>query len=147
MESLFFWVLVGIAVVVLLCAGRATSTIVLAAALLAGTTAGWARWSASRAGDERARAAVAATLPGARTDGGYVTSQPCRACHPAEYATWHRSFHRTMTQPATAATVRAPFAGETLISPDDGRRYTLGRDEAGLWADVPGAARRPVAMM
>jgi hypothetical protein len=32
---------------------------------------------------------------------GYVTSNACRACHPGNYASWHASFHRTMTQVAT----------------------------------------------
>ena len=32
---------------------------------------------------------------------GYVTSNSCRACHPGNYASWHASFHRTMTQVAT----------------------------------------------
>ena len=32
---------------------------------------------------------------------GYVTSNTCRACHPGNYASWHASFHRTMTQVAT----------------------------------------------
>ena len=33
---------------------------------------------------------------------GYVSSETCRACHPAQYASWHTSFHRSMTQVATA---------------------------------------------
>ena len=32
---------------------------------------------------------------------GYVSSNACRACHPGNYASWHASFHRTMTQVAT----------------------------------------------
>jgi len=35
-----------------------------------------------------------------RTD-DYVTSNACRACHPGNYASWHTSYHRTMTQVAT----------------------------------------------
>ncbi len=35
----------------------------------------------------------------------YVTSDSCRACHPGNYASWHTSFHRTMTQVATPATL------------------------------------------
>jgi hypothetical protein len=31
---------------------------------------------------------------------GYVSSNACRACHPGNYASWHASFHRTMTQVA-----------------------------------------------
>src|SRR5262245_54287887 len=42
-------------------------------------------------------------------DGGYVSSQTCQACHPSQYASWHRSYHRTMTQVATPETVAARF--------------------------------------
>src|SRR5215468_6893110 len=40
---------------------------------------------------------------------GYVSSATCRACHPAQYDSWYASFHRTMTQIATPATVKADF--------------------------------------
>lgn len=43
-----------------------------------------------------------------------VGSEACADCHPAEYRTWHRSYHRTMTQPARGPAVQAPFAGESL---------------------------------
>src|SRR5437867_4685634 len=36
----------------------------------------------------------------------YVSSAACRACHPQQYASWHRSFHRTMTQVASPESVR-----------------------------------------
>jgi hypothetical protein len=42
---------------------------------------------------------------------GYVSSQTCRACHPSQYASWHRSYHRTMTQVASPETVLARFDG------------------------------------
>jgi hypothetical protein len=29
-----------------------------------------------------------------------VSSETCRSCHPGNYASWHASFHRTMTQVA-----------------------------------------------
>ena len=45
------------------------------------------------------------------TGDGYVSSDTCRACHPAEYESWHGSYHRTMTQVATPDTVRADFDG------------------------------------
>jgi len=35
------------------------------------------------------------------TGGGYRSSDTCRACHPSQYASWHASYHRTMTQVAT----------------------------------------------
>jgi hypothetical protein len=40
---------------------------------------------------------------------GYTSSSACRACHPAEHASWHASFHRTMTQMATPDTSAASF--------------------------------------
>src|SRR3982751_6126688 len=42
---------------------------------------------------------------------GYVSSRACKACHPEEYATWHRSYHRTMTQHASTHTVLGPIDG------------------------------------
>jgi hypothetical protein len=46
---------------------------------------------------------------------GYLSSRACQSCHPAEYASWHASFHRTMTQVATRETMLAPW-------PKDGPR-------------------------
>lgn len=43
----------------------------------------------------------------------YVSSTACRACHPAQYGSWHASYHRTMTQVASRETVLgATDAGE-----------------------------------
>lgn len=47
--------------------------------------------------------------PIARTGDGYVGSATCTKCHPGEHASWQHSFHRTMTQPATRATLQARF--------------------------------------
>ncbi len=44
----------------------------------------------------------------------YVTSDSCRACHPGNYASWHTSFHRTMTQVATPGTLIAEVPKEVL---------------------------------
>ncbi|MBI3402246.1 MAG: ammonia-forming cytochrome c nitrite reductase subunit c552 [Acidobacteria bacterium] len=40
---------------------------------------------------------------------GFVSSQTCRPCHPSEYASWHGSYHRTMTQVATPDSVATSF--------------------------------------
>ncbi|MDQ3414515.1 MAG: hypothetical protein M3480_06005, partial [Verrucomicrobiota bacterium] len=45
----------------------------------------------------------------------YVTSNSCRSCHPGNYASWHTSFHRTMTQVATPATL-IPDAHDVELS-------------------------------
>ena len=48
------------------------------------------------------------TMPRERERGVVVSSGACRACHPAETASWARSYHRTMTQRGSADTVLAP---------------------------------------
>jgi hypothetical protein len=49
-----------------------------------------------------------------RASASVVGSDDCRRCHPAQWSTWHASFHRTMTQEAHGEAVLAPFAGESL---------------------------------
>lgn len=70
---------------------------------------------------------------------GYVSSETCKACHPSQYETWHGSFHRTMTQVATPATVRANFDG-AQVADVHGRRMRLERRGDEFWAefDDPG---------
>src|SRR4051812_6635262 len=146
MEALLVWTLTGPAILVLLRRARAASTIALAVVLVASTAAGHALWASRSTHRARSDGALRASVPQPIGDGGYVSSDSCRACHPSQYASWHRSYHRTMTQTATAATVRAPFAGETLRS-DDGHSYHLRRDGDELWVDVSGAGARRVALM
>jgi hypothetical protein len=38
---------------------------------------------------------------------GFVTSRTCEACHPRPHATWHASYHRTMTRAASGSTIAA----------------------------------------
>ncbi len=40
-----------------------------------------------------------------------VSSQACFKCHPSHYASWQRTFHRTMTREATPEYVKADFDG------------------------------------
>jgi len=44
----------------------------------------------------------------------YVGSDACRSCHPYQHATWHDSYHRTMTQLAGPQSILAPFDGTEL---------------------------------
>ncbi len=39
----------------------------------------------------------------------FATSDSCRTCHPQQYETWKASYHRTMTQVATAETIVGDF--------------------------------------
>src|SRR2546426_6813887 len=65
---------------------------------------------------------------------GYSSSSACRACHPSEYASWHGSYHRTMTQVATPGTIAASFDG---VRVDDvpGSPMLLEQRGQQLWAD------------
>src|SRR3954453_17446919 len=40
---------------------------------------------------------------------GYRASDGCRACHPSQYASWHASYHRPMTQLATPQAIATSF--------------------------------------
>jgi hypothetical protein len=67
-------------------------------------------------------------------DDGYVSSQACKACHPSQFETWRGSYHRTMTQVATAETVRADFDA-VRVADVDGRPMRLERRGAEFWAE------------
>ena len=54
----------------------------------------------------------------------YATSQRCVTCHPARYATWHRTFHRTMTQVADSTAVVGDFANATYTYAGVTSRFT-----------------------
>jgi predicted CXXCH cytochrome family protein len=143
MEPLLVWALVGVAVLALLLRSRTASTMLVAATLVVSTAAGHALWAARTTRLEQSHDALRAPQP---VLGEYTSSDPCRACHPSEYSSWHRSYHRTMTQRATAAAVRAPFAGETLVD-GDGRSYHLRRSGDELWADISGQGPVRLVMM
>jgi predicted CXXCH cytochrome family protein len=88
-------------------------------AALALTIGPLAVWSSVRHLDEARHAdALAATAPQA-VRSGYATSDRCEACHPAQYHSWHRGYHRTMTQYASPASVRGDFADVTLSDAGD----------------------------
>ena len=63
--------------------------------------------------------------------GGYVGSGACRSCHPQEWASWRATYHRTMTQVASPASVLAPFEGrvergeEAFTLHAEGGRYRV----------------------
>ena len=65
---------------------------------------------------------------------GYVSSGTCATCHPAQYATWFGSYHRSMTQVATPESVLADFDG-VRISAEHGGPMTLERRGDEFWAE------------
>jgi len=60
---------------------------------------------------------------------GYVSSTACRSCHSGNYETWHASYHRTMTQVATPATL--PKDMNQLQLALNGNQYKVER-----WGDA-----------
>ena len=65
-------------------------------------------------------------LPAVAPHSGYVGPDSCRPCHADEHASWQRSFHRTMTQFPSRASVKADFKGVVLTN--DATRFTLLND-------------------
>ena len=75
----------------------------------------------------------------------YVSSRTCRACHPSQYASWHASYHRTMTQAATPQSIASSFDGVRV----EAGAMTLEERGDELWAefDDPDAPPRPGTAM
>lgn len=82
----------------------------------------------------RPTAALKEFLPAKVENERFVTSDTCRPCHPSEYASWRRTFHRTMTQPATGRSVLAPFDEVRLEHRE--RTYHLERKGDEFWIDM-----------
>ena len=53
-------------------------------------------------------------LPAEGGPSGYVSSDTCHSCHPDQYASWHASYHRTMTQFVEKDNVMADFEKVSL---------------------------------
>jgi predicted CXXCH cytochrome family protein len=66
-----------------------------------------------------------ASLPQVSGPPGYIGSKDCRSCHEDQFASWHRSYHRTMTQVAASESVQAKF--QNVVLTNDGNRFTLNR--------------------
>lgn len=70
-----------------------------------------------------------------RTRARFQTSQTCRPCHLDHVASWGRTFHRTMSQPAVRAAIDAPFDGRTIEALGvRARAWSSGSD---FFLDVP----------
>ncbi len=104
---------------------------VIGAIALAASIVGWLWPSAT--GQEPFDAGAADRPIQVQAD-GYVSSDSCRSCHPAEYDSWHDSFHRTMTTVATTETIKGEFHGNPLIL--DGKTYIPGRTGDQYWIEM-----------
>ena len=70
-------------------------------------------------------------LPHVGGPAGYTSSKACRSCHEEQYGSWHRSYHRTMTQIASADSVQADFHNVALTN--EGVRFVLSQKSNELW--------------
>jgi predicted CXXCH cytochrome family protein len=77
---------------------------------------------------------TALTIPRVGRPDEYVGSASCRSCHPDQYSSWHRSYHRTMTQVASPDSVRGNFDGVNLTL--DGDIYRLQRRGDEFWVEM-----------
>jgi cytochrome c554/c'-like protein len=91
-------------------------------------------WGWARDGVRRTPERAIPDRPIQIAEDGYASSQPCQACHPGQYATWHASYHRTMTQVATPETVVADF-DRARVDAVDGRPMFIERRGRELWAE------------
>ncbi|MEZ6118096.1 MAG: multiheme c-type cytochrome [Pirellulaceae bacterium] len=80
-------------------------------------------------------AKLAAKIPRASSNNGYVTSETCKSCHANAHATWHASYHRTMTRPATPENVLGRFDGTEIVS--RGLKYRVFREGDEFWVEMP----------
>src|SRR5262249_6455045 len=92
------------------------------------------RWAAISGGEPLIPEREITYRPIQVDDDGYVSSRTCKACHPSQYDTWHRSYHRTMTQLATPSTVRANF-DDVQVNGGYDKSMSLKRRGNELWAE------------
>ncbi|MFT5442255.1 MAG: hypothetical protein ACI8W3_001297 [Myxococcota bacterium] len=78
------------------------------------------------------------SLPLPTKDGGFATSDTCRACHPGPYHSWRGSFHRTMTQASSPEALLGNFDVASLTDRGHTTRFSRRGDE--VWVDIPDPA-------
>ncbi len=91
----------------------------------ASTLAVMVAWGGLLSARERATDAMSADLPRSSESVEHVGSAACLPCHPGEHASFSKTFHRTMTQAASPATVLAPFERRGNTVSFEGRRVVM----------------------
>jgi predicted CXXCH cytochrome family protein len=94
------------------------------------------RASGAPAGGVPKANAFADSLPKQGGPPGYVSSATCKECHPKQFDTWWRSYHRQMTQVMNTNTVKAKFDG--LVMDSGPARFTLHDSSNRYWVDIQG---------
>ena len=107
---------------------------VMALAIVVAVLFGLAHGKGSQARQAK-RATLQALTPTQVRTNGYTSSASCRACHPSQYASWHKSYHRTMTQLAGPHSVMGQFDGTEVES--GGLLYRVYQTNGQYWATMP----------
>lgn len=74
-------------------------------------------------------------LPHLARESGYVSSNECKSCHLDQYNSWHKTYHRTMTQVAIPGNVVGAFDGSTVMS--DQLPYRVFEENGRYFAEMP----------
>src|SRR5688572_9268504 len=98
------------------------------------TTSAAAFWQKHTARQMASRSELLAKTPKQERPGGYLGSDSCQACHPGQYDSWHKSFHRTMTQHATPESVRGNFDNTEVMLADE--KYLFQRRGDEYWVEM-----------
>ncbi|MFL6463195.1 MAG: multiheme c-type cytochrome, partial [Bryobacteraceae bacterium] len=132
------WLLIGLLLgtVLYLSRKRCGSSVVFAFVLagVAATTAGAMLWQGYLRHSAEALSNVQQKAPRLGRPEEYAGSESCRSCHPSQYESWHRSYHRTMTQAATPEAVRGNFENVNLEF--GGEKFHLERRGDEFWVNM-----------
>ena len=78
-------------------------------------------------------------VPRRSHDQGFVSSETCRSCHPGQFNSWHRSYHRTMTQVASPTSIvdgaSRDFTGRIQLA-GHGQTAGLRREGNEFWVNM-----------
>ncbi len=66
---------------------------------------------------------------------GFVSSSACKDCHPNQYASWHASYHRKMTQVASEESVIGDFDSKLVRA--YGLDFALTKQGDEYWVSMP----------
>lgn len=84
-------------------------------------------------------------LPKHTSEEGFVSAAACRECHADQYKSWHKTYHRTMTQAATPDAV-VPARDDVALESRN-RSYRLFRRGDEFWVDTIDPAAEMIAFL
>ena len=89
--------------------------------------------------------ALSSMLPIQSGPDGYAGSAQCKECHPQQFDSWWRTYHRQMTQIMTPETVKADFHDVELAAGP--ARFTLHQFSNGYWVDIQASKEAEAARL